>query len=110
MVSDQLNAGNTQFTAHQEEGICQGPAQPAVPFPWEQLGQDVCEVAPSEQPWDAGKLLASMDTSFQAPSWLDLHVWDFIGSQREGEGASMQLSMECFGRGRSCLSSPVPAP
>lgn len=110
MVSNQLNAGNIQFTACQEEGIHQGPAQPAVPFPWEQLGQDVCEVAPSEQPWDAGELLASVGSSSQAPRWFYLHVWDFTGSQREGEGASLQPSMECCGRGRSCLCSPVPAP
>lgn len=108
MVSNQLNAGNIQFTARQEEGIHQGPAQLVVPFPWEQLGQDVCEVAPSEQPWDAGELLASVDSSSQAPRWFYFHVWDFTG--REGEGASLQPSMECFGRGRSCLCSPVPAP
>lgn len=43
VISNQLNAGNTQFSGQQEEG---------------ELGlQGGCDVAPSEQPWDAGELL-----------------------------------------------------
>lgn len=71
----------------------------------EQLGlQGGCDVAPSEQPWDAH--LTSQAFLFSSHSCF--HVWDFSGSQGEGEGAPSLLSMGCFGRGRSCLSSPVP--